>query len=234
MRGEAVTQDVGRYSVKKPNPPAMPGQELPEGLPRQAAATGGDKEVAARPPLQERGSPGPQVIRHRSQSLLANRYEPLLVPLTGGAHYAHFEVEIAHPQPPDRAVCPRASRPYAIDPVPAIVITPGSPPNAASSVVSRSLTTSTRPPITSDAMRATASRTSARPAPDSPTHALSICSGSTFAASHAARTAACSASRARASPTRVTLLPPEVAVPSTERSSPTAHVVFVPPPSIPR
>src|SRR3974390_518836 len=99
MRGEAVTQGVGRYPVKKPDLPAIPGQELPEGLPRQAAATGGDKEVAAGPPVQEGGSPGSQVVRQRPQSLLANRYEALLVPLAGSAHDAHFEVKIAHPQP---------------------------------------------------------------------------------------------------------------------------------------
>ena len=36
MRGEAVTQRVRRDSPEEPNLPAMPGQELPEGLPRHS------------------------------------------------------------------------------------------------------------------------------------------------------------------------------------------------------
>src|SRR5437868_222220 len=103
--------------------------------------------------------------------------------------HGHRDAAPVGKQPPARAVCPHASRPYAIDPVPAIVITPGPLPNAASSVVSRSLTTRMCPRSNSRIIPATASRTSGRPAPDRPMQAPSIWNGSTLAAAHAVLTA---------------------------------------------
>src|SRR5579864_7796217 len=55
-----------------------------------------------------------------------------------------------------------------------------------------------------------------------------------LAAAQASRTAECSAWRDRSAPTRMGLLPPALALASTARSSPSRHVVLLPPPSMPR
>ncbi len=149
-------------------------------------------------------------------------------------HWPEPSSETANPHPPALELWPLPSRPYANEPVPAQVTTPGPLPKAACSAITVSPTTCTRQDTSSAIMRATKSDTSARPAPEAPTHAHSICAGSTLAATQAWRTAACNPSRARASPSRMTLLPPAVAMPSTDFPSPTAQVVFVAPPSMPR
>jgi hypothetical protein len=82
--------------------------------------------------------------------------------------------------------------------------------------------------------RRTISASSGRAAPDPPTHVRQICDGAMFTAAQASRIARCKDCRAIASPTRTMLLAPAVAVARVRDSSPIAHVVLVPPPSMPR
>ncbi len=83
--------------------------------------------------------------------------------------------ETANPQPPARAIFPCASRPKTIEPVPAITITPGPLPKAASSAISMSPTTLISPGIISATILHTLLAISGRPAPAAPMHARSTC-----------------------------------------------------------
>src|SRR5207249_6831483 len=116
------------------------------------------------------------------------------------------------------------------EPVPAMTITPGPLPNAASSAITVSPTTSTAPPTI---LESTLDRTvviSGLPAPEAPIQVRLISAGEIFATAHACRIAASSDSPAIASPTRTTLLGPALPAPSTALSSPIRQEVLVPPP----
>jgi len=142
--------------------------------------------------------------------------------------------EMANPQPPARALSPLEFRPYAMDPVPAITITPGPLPNAASMAITMSPTTSISPERISESNRRTTAAISGRAPPAIPTQVLSTRAKLTLAAAQACRMAAARLSRAWRSPTRTTLLPADVPAPNTEVSSPTTQEVLLPPPSMPR
>ena len=142
--------------------------------------------------------------------------------------------DIAWPQPPARKISPDAFLPNAIDPVPAITITPGPSPNAAYIVVSVSPTTITCEGTNSAIAARTTFAISTLPAPDAPAHTQATSAGLTPASTQASLIAVCRFLRAKSSPLRTMLLPPLLAIDSTRFSSPTTHVVLVPPPSIPR
>ena len=82
--------------------------------------------------------------------------------------------------------------------------------------------------------RRTTSAKSGRAAPEPPTQVRETSAGVMPAAAHAWQADCRRDSRASTSPTRTMLLGPAVAVASERDSSPTAQVVLVPPPSIPR
>src|SRR5580692_1336958 len=115
-----------------------------------------------------------------------------------------------------------------------MTITPGPAPNAASMAMTMSPTTATSPETNSDTSRRTTSAITGKAPPAIPTQVFSIPDGPTLAAAQACRMAAPKLSRARASPTRTTLLPADVPVPNTEFRSPITHEVLLPPPSTPR
>jgi hypothetical protein len=115
-----------------------------------------------------------------------------------------------------------------------MTMTPGPAPNAASMAMTMSPTTPTSPETNSETSRRTTALISGRAPPAIPTQVFSIFDGLMLAAAQACRMAAPRLFRARASPTRTTLLPADVPVPRTEFSSPIMHEVLVPPPSMPR
>jgi hypothetical protein len=113
-------------------------------------------------------------------------------------------------------------------------MTPDPLPKAASMAITWSPTISISPPTNSNNNRCTTLAISGRAPPAIPTQVFLICAGMIFASAQACRMAALRLSRACCSPSRTTLLPPDVPVPSTEFSSPMMHEVLLPPPSIPR
>jgi hypothetical protein len=142
--------------------------------------------------------------------------------------------EIANPHPPARAVSPSEFLPYAIEPVPAIAITPGSRPKAACSAITMSPTISISPATISATIFRTAALTCWLVPPAIPMQVREICFGFRFAAEQAWRMACESDFCADACPRRTMLLPAPAPLPSTETSSPSKQVVLLPPPSMPR
>src|SRR6185312_473940 len=118
-----------------------------------------------------------------------------------------------------------------MDPVPAITITPGPPPKAASKAIALSPTISASPGTISDNILRMVSAVSELTTPAIPAQVETISLGFTLATMHACRMAAARDSFACDSPARTKLLPPAEPLPSTEFSSPIRHEVLLPPPS---
>jgi hypothetical protein len=98
VRSKAVTQDVGRKSMKNTGFSAISGQEFPKSLAREATASGSHKKVPAGTAFQQRPTPGLKVSGHCLDRVPTGRYQTLFVSLARGADKGHIQIAVAEPE----------------------------------------------------------------------------------------------------------------------------------------